>query len=137
MDIEERQPDSNECAEGIRLTAAYKESGKATDFYALQHWLSRLDPTTQSLAPEIDKMLKTVLEAQNKTGSTDIPTSKIQGADTCSPDATAVMAEMFANEIESIRSESEFHGTEMQMDCLRDILDCDSRYSLCPQSRIS
>jgi hypothetical protein len=121
-----------ENAEIIQLISTYVDSGKGEDFYAIQQWMANRDSSSGPLEREIVIMLEKIKNSsQNKNkkeaAATQLQQGKIETGkliDIDTGDQTGIVAEMFADEIEGLRTDSEFVGTQMQMEYLRDILNC-------------
>lgn len=110
----------------IRLISAYIDSGRTDDFYAIQDWMAKRDANSAALSGEIMKMLEKVTSAQQKAHSS----SKASQEGGQEGDQTAEMAEMFAAELEVVRADSDFTGSQAQMEYLRDILNCGENLKL-------
>lgn len=116
-------PISPQVAQIIPLMSAFTDSGKSEDFYAMQDWMSSRVAEGSSLSNEIARVADKVAKAA------EIKSLAAKSNRIAEPghDRTAEMAEMFAADIEIVRSDPEFTGTQMQMDNLRNILSCGDR----------
>ena len=110
----------------IRLISTYIASGRTDDFYAIQDWMARRNATSPALSAEITKMLEKVTGAQHRVQMASKPVQEGEGQG----DLTATMAEMFAAELEVVRTDSDFTGSQAQMEYLRDILNCGEKLNL-------